>query len=228
MGLTLANIRAEVLAELGVDATDLDATGSDNLDLLINQSWWDIMDKFSFREKEDNTTFATVSGTRDYNLATKISTAASVVFEALRGVYIKNPDSLEHSRLIEWSIQEYEGNYSEDVDTHDIPTHYVRDGGIIRVYPTPDAAYTLTVYFLKTLGNVAANGPDVPQAWHEIIKDGAIWRGHKRFRDLNSAERVRAMQERSIRNALTTPAKEDSFKKEIGVSLPHLPSGRRY
>lgn len=228
MGLSLAQIRAEVLVELGVDATDLDSSGSANLDLLINQSYWDVMDKFSFREKESNTTFATVAGTRDYNLTSKISTAASVTFEALRSVFVKNDDSLEHERLIEESIAAYEEEYSEDIDARDYPTHYVRDGGIIRLRPTPDDAYTLTVYFLKTLTDVASAGPDVPQSWHEIVKDGAVWRGHKRFRDFNSAQQVKLLQESAIRNALTQPAKEDAFKKFAGVSVPTREVGRRY
>src|SRR5687768_5234471 len=125
MGLTLANIRAEVLAEAGIDATDLDAAGSDNLDLLINQSWWEIMDKFDYREKQASTTFATVAGTRDYDLAAKIQTAASVTFEALRHVFLLDPDTQKHEELIEESISKYETEYSEDTDLRDQPTNFM-------------------------------------------------------------------------------------------------------
>jgi hypothetical protein len=228
MGLTLANLRAEVLVELGVDATDLDSSGSANLDLLINSSWWEVMDKFNFREKEDDCTFATVAGTRDYNLATKILAADTTVFDALKQVSILNPDSEQHVRLMEMSIGEYESQYSEDTDTRDIPTHYVRYGGSIRLFPTPDDAYTLTVYYLKVLTDVASGGPDVPQSWHEIVMYGAVWRGHHRFRDYNSANEARAVQASLIASAMTVPAKEDANKKYIGVELPHLSSGRRY
>lgn len=228
MGLSLAQIRSEVLFECGIDATDLDSSGTANLDLIINQSYWDVMDKFNFREKQDNTTFATVAGTRDYNLASKILTAASVVFEALRSVYVLNPDSLQHVPLDEWSIPMYEGQYNEDTDSRDIPTNFVRDGGIVRVYPTPDDVYTLTVYYLKTLGDVPVGGPEIPQSWHEIVKDGAIWRVHKRYRDFNSANEVKAIQEAAIYKAITVPAKEDANKKNIGVSVPTREVGRRY
>jgi hypothetical protein len=228
MGLSLATLRTETLAELGIDSTDLDSSGTTNLDLLINQSWWEIMDKFNFHSKESSTTFATVASTRDYNLATKILASASVVFDALRYVSILNPDTDAHSRLNEISKDWYESNYSEDTTLIDIPTAFLRDGGIIRLHPTPDDAYTLTVYYLTVLADVPSGGPDVPQSWHEIVKYGAVWRGHHRYRDYNSAQAVRNTQVGLIRSAMTDTAKEDTFKKYVGVELPHLSSLRRY
>lgn len=228
MGLTLANLRAEVLAECGIDATDLDATGSANLDLIINQSYWDVMDKFSFREKETYTSFALTIGTYIYNLSSKIQTAASVTFEALRRVYVYNSDELKDKELTEVSLEKFKERHSEDTNARDIPNAFLRIGGEIHLDPVPDKAYTLKPFFLKTLSDVPTAGPEIPQSWHEIVKDGAIWRVHKRFRDYNSAEQIKRIQDIAISRALTVPSKEDSFKKLAGVELPHLPSGRRY
>lgn len=228
MGLSLAQIRNEVLEECGIDAVDLDAAGSDNLDLIINQSWWEIMDKFDFREKQDDAIISTVVGQRDYNLASTILAADAVAFEALRGVFLLDPDTNEHQPLDEISIRKYETLYNEDEESRDEPTNYVRDGGIIRLWPTPDDVYDITLYFLKTLSDVAAGGPDVPQAWHEIIKYGAIWRTHHRFRDYTSAKEVRDTQLALIASAQTNVGKEDKYKGQIGVSVPTREFGRRY
>lgn len=228
MGLSLINLRAETLAELGVDSTDLDATGSANLDLLINRSWWEVAGKFKFHSMESHTTFPTVSGTREYNLTTVINTAAMVVFEALKYLSVLNPDSNQHVPLTEWSVAQYEANYNEDTETRDIPTNYVRYGDGVLLYPTPDDVYTITTYFTTVLPDVPSGGPDVPQEWHEMVLYGAIWRGHARFRDYNSRDSVRNAQIGLISTAQTDLAKDDKEKKFIGVELPHLSSGRRY
>lgn len=228
MGLTLANLRAETLAEAGIDATDLDASGTTNLDLLINQSWWEVMDKLDFNEKKGNTTFATVAGTREYDLAAKILASAAVTFEAFQSLFIKDPDTLDHIQLDEWSIPKYESEYNEDTTMRDFPTAFARREGWIRLNPVPDDVYTLTVYFLKTLSDVPSNGPTVPQAWHEIIKYGAVWRLHHRYRDYNSAREVKQTQMDLIASAQTTQGKEDVSKNNIGVEVPVRPTSRRY
>lgn len=228
MGLSLAQIRAEVLAECGIDATDLDATGTGNLDLIINTSWWDVSDKLDFNEKEDDTTFATITGTREYDLSVKIQAAATVTFEALQRIFILNPDTNDHVPLDEWSVARYESEYNEATTTRAFPTNFVRREGWIRLWPVPDAAYTLTVYFLKTLSDIPSNGPVVPQSWHEIIKYGAVWRLHHRYRDYNSAREVKQTQMGLIASAQTTQGKEDASKQMIGVEVPTRPTGRRY
>lgn len=227
MGISLATIRANVLRDLGVDATDLDASGTANLDLLINRSWWEVMDKFDFKEKQSKTEFALTVGTYSYDLAAKINTAASIVFDALREVFIVDDDD-NSSPLTPVSRREFEENLDIASSAQDIPSRYSREGGNIYVAPVPDDTYTLRVYHLTILADIPSGGPVIPQAWHEIIELGAIWRGHMTFRDFNSATDVQKIQIGLIRSAQTVSGKEDSYNKFSGVEVLNRPSGRRY
>lgn len=229
MGLSLAQLRTEVLRECGLDATDLDpGGGTEILDLLINQSWWEVQDKLGFDEKEDDTDVETVAGTFEYNLSTVIFAADAVIFEALQKVFILNPDTGKKVELIETSNSKWEEEHTTEITSRGIPTHYMRRGGIIRLSPVPDAVYTLTLYHLITLSDIPSAGPQVPQSWHEIIKYGAVWRGHHSYRDYNSAREVKQTQMGLIASAQTTSGKEDASKKMYGVEVPTRPSGRRY
>lgn len=228
MGLTLANIRTGVLDELGIDATDLDAAGSDKLDLLINRSWWEVMDKFDFKERESNTEVPLVVGTYQYNLTTVINAAAAIVFDALREIFIVDNNDKEHL-LEEVSRDVFLAGLNIDTTARTLPEMYMREGGDIWISPIPDDTYTLRIFHLTVLPNVPVGGPIVPQSWHEIIQSGAVWRGHQHFRDYNSAGEVRKIQTGLILSEQIVTGKEDKEAKHRGVEvIGGRPEGRRY
>lgn len=214
----MTQMRSEVLEHLGIDATDLDATGSDNLDLLINRSWWEVCDKFSFKEKEALATFNTVAGTRSYDLPTNATS-----FEALQLVAYKDPDTDAHIHLKQTSWHWYEQNYSEDSDEQDAPEFYLRKDNDLYIYPTPDDVYTITLHYLKTLDDLSSSLA-IPQAWHEIILFGAVWRGKMRQNDSAGAMVFKRHQLALIESSLTTASKEDREQKYHGVEV----LGREY
>jgi hypothetical protein len=220
MGLSMAQLRSETLQHLGIDATDLDASGSTNLDLLINRSWWDLLDRYEFKEKEKTATVATVAGTRDYLIQTIIG---SDIFEAIKLISILGADDEQHSLVDMISIQEYESRYNEQEEMRQIPTHYLHYGTNIRVYPTPDDIYTITVYYKYILTDLSATTPSIPQSWHESILYGAVSRGHLRARDYNAAEFMRRQQAIEEAKRSTTVAKEDKENKFAGVEVMRNP-----
>lgn len=220
MPLSMAVLRSETLEHLGIDATDLDASGSANLDLLINRSWWDICDRFKFKEKELSATFSTVIGTRSYLLQTIASTN---VFEAIQYIWIVDPNTGNHIRLDPISLEWYENNYNESDDQQAQPTNYFHNNGYIYLWPTPNAVYDMGLWYNYVLSDLTAGNPSIPQSWHESILYGAVARGHRRARDYNSAAQMEQMLEVSISRRATTESKEDSSIKMSGMQVYHNP-----
>lgn len=227
MGIALATMRTNVLTQLGIDQSDL-AGGQTDLDLLLNKSWWEIMDKIDFREKEDSTTIQTVVGTEVYDLAATLNTTDSVVFDALRGVAIEDNDDNSWLNLNEVSQAYYDNNLISQTSAQDKPQYYMREGGNITFLPTPDDVYNIKLRYLKILSDIPTDGPVVHQTYHEIIELGAIWRGHLLFRDFNSAREVKSFQLSLLQSSLSNASKEDRNTKYAGVEVVGTVTGRRY
>lgn len=220
MPLSMALLRSETLVHLGMDATDLDATGTTNLDLLINRSWWDVISQFDFKEEEKIVTFVTVDGTRQYLIQTIIG---SDIFDAVRQISLLNTDDSSHTVLDEISILEYETNYNEQTSLRAKPSQYFHNGGYLYLAPTPDDVYTLTVYYKYILTDLSAGNPSIPQDWHESILYGAVQRGQARIRDYESSSIMESKQTREILKRMTTTAKENKENNMASVSVMRNP-----
>ena len=190
MGLSSSQLILDLRASTGVDDTDYpDAKCL----VFLNRSWWEICDKFKFREKETQTTLTTVASTRDVSvpadlLATKI---ALVIDENLENVQLEQIDE-----------QMYEDLYNSDAFYEDIPTKYYRHGSYIRLHPTPDQAYSLVVYYWKLLTDLSVlNDPTIPRSWHEMVLFGGIWRLKAELGDLESKTSFQLDQQRLIESA---------------------------
>jgi hypothetical protein len=220
MGLTLAQLRAALLKATGTELSDWE-NGNTDLDLYINTSWWDIMDQFDFREKEAPIfSFDTVAGTRDYDIAAEISTT---IFDALQQIVLVDENN-QHIPLTLMSDKDYEANYNEDSDEQAIPQKYFRRGGLLYLWPTPDQVYTLNLYYLQVIDDIASGGPEIPQSWHEIIKYGAIWRALLDVQDFIKGDLIRKHQIALINNRTPVKVKELSDTRLAGVEVP----GRTY
>lgn len=190
MGLSSSQLITDLRNSTGLDSTDLpDASAL----RFLNRSWWEVCSKFKFREKETQTTLTTVAGTRDVNVpADMFATRIAVIIN----------DELEHIQLDQIDEQTYENLYDSDSENENIPTMYFRYGSIIRLYPTPDDAYSLVVYYWKNLTDLAVlNDPSIPQSWHEIVLFGAIWRAKAELGDLDSKASFQMDQQRLIESA---------------------------
>ena len=210
MTLTLDDLRAELRAHLGVDSTDLPDASAD---LLINRSYWEISDKFPFRAKEATSTVSTVVGTRRY--------AMPAPFEALRFIALEDENG-KHFHLERWVRQHYETQYVNDTDTRGQPTNYFREADDFILYPTPDAVFALTVGFWSIFDDLSDSNttPELPQVWHEIILDGAIWRGWKRLGNYGKMREIRAGQVALINSTTPVEVKEEFDSRMAGIELP--------
>lgn len=215
MGLSVAQLIAKLRKATGQDEDDLP---DDDAILQLNISYWEIIDKFPFREKEVRVTFPTVAGVRAYN--------APNPFEALRSLAILNPNDNSHKPIDQMAEDRYEQKYDEDTDLQAFPEKYVREGCQFLLYPTPDAEYIITMRYWTTLADLSdTQNPNIPQSWHDIIYLGALWREYLDIGDHQRMASTIKVQERLINSSVPVEAKEEVNNPRAGVEviLPSYP-----
>lgn len=200
MTLDLTEMRRLVREPLGVDEDDMP---DNEVDLLLNLSLWEIMDKYEFKEKEQTATFETVEGTRNYDMPNP--------FEAVRSLAIVDENG-KHHYLKKLTPETYTENYSEDEDAQSFPTHYIREGCFARLYPTPDDEYTVVLRYWKPLSDLSEEAGNIetglPGNWPEIVVIGAQSRGFRQLGDITRATLWKQMQAGEMNTAMLPEAKE--------------------
>lgn len=219
MGLSLANLRAEFLAHTGLETSDFD-NGNTDIDLIINRSWWEIMDKLDFREKEASDTYTTEIGENTYTITELFGSTS--IFDAIREVTL-NYNNKQY-KLNQMTLAVFNENYNSDEGEYAMPTHYIRDGSNMILWPTPDLEYNLTLYFQQVLSDIPSAGPDVPQSWDEIVLYGAVWRGFMRMGDYNRSAAAKKIQLTLIDTSTPVKAKELMDNPKAALQ----PLGREY
>lgn len=215
MGMTFEQMHRKMLRMLGIDVAvdeDDENLSVDDRKLFLNTSWWEIADKFPFREKEASASFVTVAGTRNYDVPTET--------DAIRN--ISGRTNLEqHFDIAPMDVEEYENNYNENSNYRAIPTRYTRENCMIRLWPTPDDAYTMFVRYWKQLPDMLAgiDQPDAPRNWHEIVLYGAVWRGFLELGDISRANGFTNYQHKLINSAVPVEQKEQQDFRFAGVQL---------
>lgn len=215
MTLVLSDLRASLRKRCGdVDTSDMSDTA---VDLLLNQSYWEILDKFPFREKQTSATFQYVEGIRFYEAPTP--------FECVIKIVISNPNSAsdnQHTPLKRMTIDWYEQQYNSNEDKEDTPEYYIRYENGYYVWPTPDATYDGVIYYNTILADLASEGgaPEIPQVWHEIILLGGIARAWLDLNDVNKATFYFNLQSAKISSTSPVEAKEEEDSQLAGIELP--------
>ena len=208
--MELSGLITEVRDHLGCDEDDLD---DDAVELLLNRSYWAMLNKFPFRETEVTASFATVSGTNLYTVPSP--------FEALRQLAIKDLDSDAYKPLVRMTQKEYDSVFVDNTDNYNKPEKYYREKNCIKLWPTPDDAYTITIRYFTPLADLEdpTDEPGVPNNWHEILMYGAIWRGFYRLGDVVRGERMKRLDVTLINEAVPTESKEERDSPTAGIEV---------
>lgn|SRR3990167_260358 len=215
MTISTIELEAKLRKHLG-DLSTQELPTADAI-LLLNQSYWEILDKFPFREKEETATISTVIGQRTYPVPNP--------FEALQMLSVIDPNNGSSSVLIRAGNYEYESIRETDSGSNGMPTKYYREESKIRLWPIPDNVYTMTIKYWTTLDDlVSGNSPLIPQSWHEIILYGACWRGFLELRDFDAYKEYKQLQVGLITSSVPTEAKEERDSHESGLEV----LGREY
>ena len=108
MAIDLAVLRTELRVNLGYETDDTGELSNTDADLLLNRAFWELMNKFNFREEEKSSTFPTIAGTEFYSLPT--------LFESVRNITIQDPgtNSAEAWAPLERiTLEEYTNNLDD-------------------------------------------------------------------------------------------------------------------
>lgn len=214
MSLNLAEMRASFRKRCGdVDTDDMSNAA---VDLLLNQSYWEILDEFHFREKELVSEITFTDGVRLYDAPTP--------FEAVQKISMASPLATDnkHLPLLRMDIDQYEREYDSDDDAEGKPTHYVRYNSQFYLWPTPDATYDGFVYYWTTLADLSDSNdqPGIPQVWHEIILHGGVARGWLDLNDTTKATYYFNLQMLKKSSIKPTAAKEEDDSQLAGIDIP--------
>ena len=214
MSIDIPTLVSELRVNLGgLDTTDL---GDTDALLLLNRAYWELIDRYKFREKEVTAKFQTVAGVSFYTTPQP--------FEAIFLVSIEDIYTYQHITLDRMTQFEYENLYVNDPTGQDQkkPTKYLREANGFRLWRTPDQAYTITIKYwtvLADLANVANTFPGPPQVWHEVILQGATSRGFRRLGDYQRAQAAQAEFERLNSVYQLVPAKEEADTHRGGLDV---------
>ncbi len=218
MGMELETLRDELREHVGVDPDDL---GDDAADLILNRSFWELMNKFRFRETECTAESTLAIGDAFLSLPIRPH-----LFEALRKVSYKDPTSLEWRVIRRQSIDSLEDNASDDVDDRGPPVWYTRDQNGIRLQSDGgagiDLAYEFRIKYWVTLEDLDDTNTEVPlpQAWHEILLYGGVWRLYRRLGSHALGREMRNAQIDLINSTAAVEAKEEEDSPLSGVQIP--------
>jgi hypothetical protein len=220
MQFDLDILRRQVRVPVGVPEDDDPDLTTEDVDLFLNFAFWEIADNFPFREKERVETFVTTRGTRDYELPSNTEAVRQV---AIVDITTKTRDSLDRM-----TGREYEDLYNEQETYYSRPTHFVREGCVIKLYPTPDAEYTITIRRWAELGELIEGikeDPNIPRTWMAALVNGARYHALLFLGDVNRANHYRNHNVASINSTVTKEEKEANAGTQLsGVEV----LGREY
>lgn len=220
MPLDVISLRRQLREALGLvgDATDeipdQDTSGKTGADTFLNRSFWEICSKFNFREQEVIGSFPTVASTNFYQIPT--------LFDALKNIDIEDLTDFSHKPLDRISRDVFSQKYENRIDAQGKPELYFRESNGIRLWPTPDDAYTLTIKYRAGLADLDNNNttPPIGHEWHEVILFGGIWRAQVGVnRDYDGAKVNRTFQASLIEGMTTTDDKEQEDSHTSGLEV---------
>lgn len=184
----------------------------------INTSFWEIANKFNFRQEDATVGDITIIGQSAYPCPT--------LMDAVTDVSILDPSSNKYTKLDQMTLSVYRDSQDIDDDARGFPTSYVRNGSAYILYPTPDQVYTTQIDYLQTLADVILAGtPIIPREWHEIITYGAAWRVFAGLNgDIVRTQFYTNLQTRLMNTTASVQAKEEMDYSNAGLNV----RGRSY
>lgn len=209
MSIDLSTMVNDLRSHIGVKSNHPEFS-DDACKLLLNRAFWDMLNKIDFKEKEVSATFQTEAGTYFYTLP--------IALEALLRVSAVTEQG-QHVIVMKSDTFTYESKQDDTVTG--FPTMYVHhDSGII-LHPTPDAAYTIWIYYLYSLEdldftNLTSTG--LPRNTDEMVLYGGIYRGFLKLKDFQSANVFLSLYDKAIVE-FVNPERKGNDDKFAGVDV---------
>lgn len=204
----IEDLRDELLKSLGKDIEEMPP---EECDVYLNRSYWDLLDKYPFREKENWMEIEFSSGHRLYNVPSP--------YEAIRNIFVINPNTKQRTPLERKTIRVYEEDYNEDEVGE--PIGYLREGSKIKLVPNPDTDYSGLIHYWAILSDLSDDNPNmpIPRVWRECVLFGAEWRAwHTAGNDARRAI-AHKLQENLLNGIVPVESKEEDDSFKAGVSI---------
>lgn len=153
----------------------------------INQGQVYVCAQTDFREMERYEDVAVSAGTAEYTLPTD--------FQRVYTVTIIEADG-SATPLDQQSVSDLD---RKDADTGK-PAAYTLTRDKLRLWPTPDTAYTVRVRYFKVPTTLTAgpDEPEIPSAYQHLLVTYALWHCYERENDYNSAQYHKARFDEDI------------------------------
>lgn len=142
----------------------------------INDTQRDVFNEFTLRQMETTQSYTLTADDSD------ITTGAGLPSNFVQPVSLTNTYLSNEKRIVPITVSQLDLNYPDPTDTTAHPTGapsfwYVY-GNTIRVYPTPDAAYTVNLRYLREPTTLSADAdvPEIPSEFEEILVYGPLYR----------------------------------------------------
>lgn len=230
-GLSLTRMRALVRKGLGgLDSDDINDT---EVDELLNLAFWDVEERFPFKEKECRVEFPLTIGENMYLVPGNATGTNLLDLEAIKSVSVVTDEgdvwpvarmTQEHWDSIAGVLRDRDDISTLEVDSYGLPSRFVRMDESIILHPVPDKVYRLRVYFLKTLKSIVSGTVEqinLPRGWNLMVVQGAIGHGHFFMQDYNLTNQAEAIQARKINSAVAISVKEETNSRYARLIPQH-------
>lgn len=221
MSLNIDQLRSMIYVPIGIEPNSVQLPFT-QADLYLNRAFWEVQNKFPFREKEVISNFDTTAGVRNYDVSFPTEAVKHIAIETQDVNITGGTSQLQHEPLIQISRDQYEQLYANNTSQWRQPEAYVREGCIIRLWPTPDKVYVLVIKRLVALTDISStnNAASIPQVWHEVLGFGGLWRAYFDKGDIARANATKAMQAALINTIIPTQVNEEqSNSQKAGVEV---------
>jgi len=218
MPISITDLRLGVTRPLGLNVGGTQMPIA-QIDLYLNRAFWSIQNKYPLREKQAISTFVTTIGIRNYDVSFPTEAVDHIaIIENASGSGI-------HTPLIQITRDVYEQKYKDTEDQWALPVEYVREGCIIRLWPTPDEVYTIVIRRLIALTDLSSiqSASGIPQVWDEIIMMGGLWRACIDLGDLARSNFFKSLQSEMINTIIPQESKEAQSNSQLAhVEVPGM------
>lgn len=235
MGVMTFSVLKDFLKVQFGNRTDLEAyvggSGTINLyekwinlsykELVTRNRWWGRKADFYFPQLEtdsnrESSTITTTDGTEYVTVPTDALIIRDIWDET-------NDRALD--RVASWSeYVDYTGRATASSENK--PTEWIRNGTYIYLYPTPDATYTLRVYYRKIPDDLSGSSVTlIGQEWDEIILLGAKIKGMTWLGDKEDLEETKKEWAEKVDGLIGIYSEEE---RDIAVRAKPATEGLNY